>query len=207
MKLQFLASVFTGVALAIQAPTTSAAILTYEFAGALNDPFGTLPAGTPFTGSFSYDDSQPLNTPLTPYRGDYHYTSLSVTMGGVTVTDNGTGPMYVFDAPYPTDLWYLYTYAVAGTFGGLTLAPQGLMICLQDGTRAVFNSPALPGPCLALSDFPSGGGTFLQLESETQPGHLLNVRGNLTAFSMSSVVNDQTPPTIVGAVGNCHDGT
>ena len=94
----------------------------YNFSGTLNDPFGSLYVGTPFSGSFSYEDSQPLNMPHIPYRGDYGYTSLLVTINGVTVTDNGTGVINVYDhgAPgtyppggagettgYPTDLFHL----------------------------------------------------------------------------------------------------
>ncbi|MEK7677159.1 MAG: hypothetical protein AAB676_15130 [Verrucomicrobiota bacterium] len=72
--------------------------ITYYFAGALADPFGSLAAGTPFTGSFRYTVPQPnLQHGQPAYRGDYLYQSISLTFGSETVTDNGTGVINLYD--------------------------------------------------------------------------------------------------------------
>ncbi len=187
---------------AAQAPS----IITYYFAGTLNEPFGTLPTGTPFCGSFSYDGSQPTNTPWVPYRGDYHYTSVAVTVDGVIVTDDGTGVINVYDhgagyppdpvgdtSGYPTDLFHLYTFAVSGAFGGLTLTPgAGIQIVLQDVTGTVFSDPSILRPDVSVSDFTTGNATFLQLQAEAMIPpfpfpQLVFARGELTALSTSPV--------------------
>jgi len=181
--------------------TAHAALVTYNFAGTLNDPFGSLSVGTSFSGSFSYDDSQPLNTPTIPYRGHYGYTSLSVTFGSTTVIDSGTGVINVYDhgpdgsyppvfggeggtTGYPTDLFHLYTFSVSGTLGGLTLTPgAGLQVVLQDVSGGVFDDPSIPGANLTINDFTLGGATFLQLQALTSSGgfeQLVFARGGLS---------------------------
>ena len=57
-------SLFVSLLLTALIGTANAVPVTYYFSGALNDPFGNLVVGTLFNGSFSYDDSQPLNTPF-----------------------------------------------------------------------------------------------------------------------------------------------
>lgn len=167
---------------AIMVGTLSATSVTYFFSGTLNDPFGSLSAGTPFSGSFSYDSAQNLNTPLDPFRGDYLYTSLTVTIGESTVTDAGTGVMNVYDhgpagsyppdpigetTGYPTDLLAIYTFSLSGSLGGLTLAPgAGIQIVLQDVNGDVFDGPEIPGSDLTINDFTLGGATFLELQAD-----------------------------------------
>jgi len=186
--------------------TAHAALVTYDFSGTLNDPFGSLAVGTPFSGSFSYEDSQPLHTPGMPYRGDYGYTSVSVTIDGVTVTDNGTGVINIYDhgvpgsyppggagetTGYPTDLFHLYTFSVSGTFGGLTLAPgAGLQVVLQDVSGNVFNDPSIPGADLTINDFTMGNATFIQLNESFSPDPdytPATARGELSYLSASPV--------------------
>jgi len=185
--------------------TAHAAPVTYIFSGTLNDPFGSLSVGTPFIGSFSYDDSQPLNTPSSPWRGDYGYTSLSVTFGSTTVVDSGTGVINVYDhgpdgtyppmgmgetTGYPTDLFHLYTFSVSGTLGGLTLAPgAGLQLVLQDLSGSVFDFPSIPGANLTINDFTLGNATFLELREaySLDPFYWeASARGELTYLSSSS---------------------
>lgn len=197
---------FTYVLLHAFLGTAHAVPITYYFSGTLNDPFGSLIVGTPFSGSFSYDDSQPLNTPLTPYRGDYGYASVSVTINGVTVTDDGTGVINVYDhgpdgsyppagagetTGYPTDLFSLYTFSVSGTFGGLTLAPgAGLQVVLQDVSSNVFDDPSIPGANLSINDFTLGNATFLQLQEafSPDPGYMsATARGELSYLSATLV--------------------
>jgi hypothetical protein len=186
--------------------TAHAAPVTYDFSGNLNDPFGTLSVGTPFSGSFSYDDSQALNTTNVPFSGAYGYTSVSVTINGETVTDNGTGVINVYDhgpdgsypsggagetTGYPTDLFHLYTFSVSGTFGGLTLAPgAGLQVILQDVSGNVFNGPSILGAGLTINDFTLGNATFLQLQEacSADPGYMSAIaRGNLSDLSATAV--------------------
>jgi len=154
--------------------------ITYYFAGALADPFGSLAVGTPFTGWFSYAAAQPnLQHGQSPYRGDYLYQSISLTFGSTTVTDNGTGVINLYDhgtydyanldpfgnpMTYPTDLFHLYTFNVNGSLGGLTLAPgAGIQLVLQDETGTAWPSTALPGAGLTMANLTEGQATFIQL--------------------------------------------
>jgi hypothetical protein len=186
-------SLFVSLLLTALIGTANAVPVTYYFSGALNDPFGNLVVGTLFNGSFSYDDSQPLNTPFVSYRGDYEYTNLSVTFGSTTVSDNGTGVINVYNNPgYPTDLFHLYTFSLAGALGGLTLAQgAGLQVVLQDLTGTVFNNPSIPSPNLAFADFTPGNATFLQLQElfSPDPSHQsVSARGELSFISSTSPV-------------------
>jgi hypothetical protein len=137
-----------------------------------------------------------LNTPLVPYRGDYTYTSLSLTIGDTTVTDNGTGVINVYNHPgYPTDLFHLYTFGVTGAFGGLTLKPgAGIQVILEDAGGTALSSPALPSYDLTNADF--GGGAFIQLRSETGtfPYLSTNTRGYLTSLSGGTVPGQSPVP-------------
>ncbi len=75
--------------------------ITYYFAGELNDSFGSLSAGTPFCGSFTYDGSQTENLfpdPNAPYYGSFAYTEIELTMDGTTVSKAGyPGGLTVYD--------------------------------------------------------------------------------------------------------------
>lgn len=180
---------------------TMAAQTTYYFAGALDESFGTLPVGTPFCGSFRYDASQPTNTPVIPYRGDYNYKKVKVIVGGEAVMDHGPGAINVYDhgdgyppdpmgntTGYPTDLFHLYPFEIAGALGGITLTPgAGIQIVLQDEAGAVFSDPSVMAPGLNLSDF-TVNATFLQLQGAViMPPfpfpQIVSARGALTYLS------------------------
>jgi len=196
-------------------------MITYHFAGKLDDPFGSLPAGTLFTGSFSYAASQPnLNTEdFSAYRGDYLYHSISLTFGNITVADNGTGVINLYDhgtyegvdpngnpGTYPTDLFHLYTYNMNGSLGGLTLAPgAGIQLVLQDIAGVAWPSTALPGSGLTMANLSAGGATFIQLQS-TQIGlppntNTIIARGSLFPYITPDICsNGQCAPVC----GNAH---
>ncbi len=159
---------------------------TYSFSGTLNGPFGSLASGTPFSGTFTYDSTQALNTPFTN-RGDYLYLNFGVTILQHTVIDGGTGVINMYNNPgYPTDLFHLYTYNVFGSFGGITLEPgAGMQLVLQDNSGTVFNDLGILKPNLTLADFTTGNGTFLELRGLFAPDQLGEVplaRGQLTSL-------------------------
>ena len=176
--------------------TAKAGIITYDFAGTLQSSFGTLNAGTAFTGSFSYEGSQPLNNPVISFRGDYLYTSLSLTIGGTTVSDNGTGVINVYDHPgYPTDLFHVYPFALSGAFGGLTLNPgAGIQIILEDAGGTALSSLNLPSYNLTNADF--HGGAFIELQSAYSafPYSTVSTRGYLTSLSGGTVPGQAPVP-------------
>ena len=178
--------------------TADASLITYNFSGTLNDPFGSLSAGTLFSGSFSYEGSQPANF-------NYGYTNLSVTFGSNTVTDADTGVINVYDhrpdgSGYPTDLFHLYTFSVSGEFGGLTLEPRaGLQVVLQDLSGSVFDSPSLPGANLSINDFSFGNPTFLELRQKHPDAGFSQVtaRGALSYLSATPAVPEPASYVLV----------
>ncbi|MFA6097443.1 MAG: PxKF domain-containing protein [Candidatus Paceibacterota bacterium] len=186
----------------------------YYFEGTLDEPFGSLPAGAPFSGWASYYPGQPnLNKPfdangnpsnIPPYRGDYKYNYISLTLGGATVTDYGTGVINVYDhgtydysAPdrpntFPTDLFHLYTYDVHGSFGGLTLAPgAGIQLVLQDVTGTAWSGPVLPSG-LTLDNLTTGNATFIEIRSAYIDNQSVSARGFLSCRN-----HLPAPPTLL----------
>lgn len=203
MKINIIKVVLVGMFLAMTATVVRSAPVTYYFSGALQDAFGTLPVGTAFCGSFTYDDAQPLNTPSTAYRGDYTYTNFTVTFGTTTITDNGTGVINLYNNPYPTDMFHLYPFSLSGSLGGQTLAAgAGLEFILQDLTRTVWSTPAVLPSGLTLSNFtvnPGSHASFLQLRATSST--MLTARGELTQLSntpmLSCVPCVKAPPNMV----------
>ncbi len=167
--------------------TTGASLTTYAFSGTLDDPFGNLPAGTTFSGSFTYDSSQPMKVVFTG-RGDYVYENFAVTILGKTVADSGTGVINLYNNPgYPTDLFHLYTETVNGSFGGITLAPAaGLQLVLQNVQGNVFSDLGVLKPNLSLADFTTGNATFLELRGAADSGGSAgpSARGQLTSLQV-----------------------
>ena len=180
----------------------SAEELTYTFAGQLNNDFGTYPIGTSYTGYLIYDDTQNPLDPANLGRGDYSYRELSVSIGGETATDYGTGVVNIYnhniDNPsdensYPTDLMHVYAFAISGTLGGVDLAPgAGLQLVLQDSAGTVFNDLSIPKGDLSLSKFTLGDATHIQLQggfnAEDPLFETPMARGNLTSFMQETDV-------------------
>lgn len=166
-------------------------IIEYGFAGTLDEAFGTIPKGTPFSGTFSYIYSQKNLSAASPIsnRGDFKYSKITLTIGDKTITDLGTGVINLYDSgTYPTDLFALYTYNVLGNLGGVALAPSGLALVLQnlDGTAWSTNKK-LPGKDLSMSSFDGRAASFIQLVSDRIPGDerpsdRLIVRGSITSL-------------------------
>lgn len=188
-------------------------IVTYTFAGALDEPFGSLAAGTPFTGSFSYAVPQPDLGPGSPtYKGDYLGQSISLTFGGTTVSHTGLIVATLYDhgtydgmgpfgpQTYPTDLFHLYTINMSGSLGGLTLAPgAGIQIVLQDAAGTAWPSTALPGAGLTMADLTAGNATFIQLQQGIPPGYQGPFPPGFPALARGSLlpcVNLNAPPTV-----------
>ncbi|MDO9104849.1 MAG: hypothetical protein Q7U57_07790 [Methylovulum sp.] len=153
--------------------------IVYTFKGTLNDAFGTLPIGTPFTGTLTYPIQAINPNPANPtVRGDYISQSITLTMGGNTVSDSGAGIINVYDDTYPTDLFHFYnTSAVNGNLGGETLASgAGIQLALQDLSKTAWSSVALPGAGLTMGNLTAGNATFVELNNAN---HTANARGEL----------------------------
>jgi hypothetical protein len=181
MKIRFLPAV---ILFACLTGVTNAAltISTYNFSGILSDPFGNLPAGTSFQGSFTYDSGQPLNI-TDPNRGDYVYQNFAVTILG-QVANSGTGVINMYNNPgYPTDMFLLYTTDLNGSFGGIALTPgAGMQLVLQNVQGNVFSDLSVLKPNLSLADFTTGNATFLQLQGLLGSGDLEIARGQITSL-------------------------
>lgn len=171
--------------------------ITYYFGGTLNESFGSLVAGTPFTGLLNYSLNQPdldrRYSSNSLYRGQYHYNALSITIGGMTVTDNGTGNSYVYDygtydkntqGTYPADVFSVSTSNVSGNLGGLPLRPAaGIILDLSDYAGTVWSSTALPGAGLTMENLTAGNGTFIQLQGVlTENFPAVSARGSIYAL-------------------------
>jgi REJ domain/PKD domain len=189
------------------------ATITYSFGGTLNDPFGTLAVGTPFTGSFTYGYPQSyFNPDAEPYYGAYSYQSFSLTAGGTTVTvlgypggltiyDHGTYDLHDPNRPttYPTDLLILYTFPLSGSLGGLPVA--GAQVILEDGTGTAWSSPALPGAGLTLATLGGGSAnTFIQFNSTF-------VRGEPQPMARGNILPCAPPVALAGPDQTVAEGT
>lgn len=163
-----------------------ASIISYGFSGVLNDPFGSYAIGTPFSGSFSYEQFQSDQSPSLD-RGDYSYANISLTIGTDFVSDNGPGVINVYDNSfYPTDLFHLYPFSMSGTVGGQALAPgAGLQLVLQDVAGNAFSDASLPGSNLSMAEFSGNGATFIELR---------NIDGSQTARGWLSGTSSTAVP-------------
>lgn len=138
----------------------------YTFTGVLNEPFGTLSVGTPFSGSFSYNRLQKNSVMAIPpdpvLYGGYHYKTVSLTFGAETVSDNTSSiwDLKVFNDYPGRDSLDLSPLAMDGSLGGLTLNHSGgIYIRLADSTAKLWSTLALPGPELTMANFPSASST------------------------------------------------
>lgn len=148
-----------GLLAAFSAGAAQAATVSYSFAGVTSNHMGSIAAGTPFTGTFSYDSSVAGVT--TPYNSNIGiqtvfanaFSNLSMTIGGKTVTENAPGPVVLYHDPYPkasllglapgdslstTSAWHQLPLPSNGSFTGYT--PIGFSLQLIDLTSYAFGA-------------------------------------------------------------------
>jgi len=193
-----------------------AAPVTYTFSGTTQNAMninngsnvGSVPAGTPFTGSFTYDDAQ-TGTQVAYHggtHGTYSFTDMSLTVFGSTVSF-GPGIIDLFfhltlvpAVSYPTgDSFYVNFNAPSGA--SYPVAPGGLIngaafnwvqLALVDNTGTAFTSAALP----ATLNFSSFQSQFIEFNYGTA-GIALGAGNTSTIQPFSTLVNTAAvPPTI-----------
>ena len=194
--------------------TGQAASVTYNYSGVFNEQqfnalsqgyFGSIKFNTPFSVSLTYDNSQPTiirNVMQPNVGGPYQYISLSVTIGGKTVTDyNGSIGVYSKSLGYPTDL--LLAYGNGGdTIGGLSNSSFNL--ALQSLSGGVFPTPSLLGANLNVNNFTLGNASFLELNNfntNVFPPDFITVRGELSGSTLPTPT-----PSAVWMVGSALAG-
>ena len=168
--------------------------IKYEFTGTLYEPFWTVPAGTPFSGWFSYNRLQKNNVvsipPHTTRRGDYYYKEVSLTVGPYTVSSNTSynNNLQVLD-DYPSspgiDRLSLGTYDVTGSVGGLAILR--LYISLEDSTGMLWSSLGLPGPDLTMTKLTGGVSTtriwLLSKDEVSSPPRMISASGSIQTLT------------------------
>jgi PEP-CTERM motif len=163
------------VAMALLAMSTAgmahSAAVSYNFSGSTSRAMGGVAAGTPFTGTFSYNSS--VSGVTTPYFGGTEtlfanaYSALTLTIGGQTVTEGAPGTLALYDSVSPPNSIpvgdSLYTFdplngqgplPSSGSFTGLT--PNFIYLGFVDSSGTVFTGTSLPAG-LSLSSFNSNG--------------------------------------------------
>ena len=129
-------------------------------------PMGTLAAGTPFTGVFTYDPTASSSGDVPYYNGTQAiypagFSQLSMTIGAQTVTESAPGPISLFNNVQPPNSIpvgdSLYTFnplngqgpdPSSGSFAGLT--PNYIYLGFVDNTGQAFSSTQLPAALTAL---------------------------------------------------------
>ena len=150
--------------------TASAAVLSYSFAGTVDDPLAS--GYTIFTGSFNFESTTP-DSILNPSTAAYAHPGQN---WGVGLVFDGTDAVNVFGS-----LNILITNNVGGTDQFGVLAQQGsstVSITLVDFTQAAFSSDALPVAPLTLANF-----AFNTLSWEGPNGTL---DGTLTSLTLNA---------------------
>jgi len=194
MIIKIISTVLTFASLCFFSQGVFAATITYNFTGQLDDPFGVYSVGTPFSGTFTYDSSDPEQTPSTQ-RGDHFYLNVTLQIGSDNITDSIGGIINIYDNSfYPTDLFHMYTTSLVGVVGGLQLtAGAGYQIVLQDltGTALSVAPPSpdnaqLPGSNLTITNWSGGGATFIELQSMFN-NEFIMARGSITALTTAGL--------------------
>lgn len=159
------------------AGATHATIVSYSFDGVTSTGMGGVVAGTPFTGTFSYDSS--VIGVTTPYYNlgatqtlfANAYTTLTLTIGGSTVTAGVPGDIVIYNNSLldgalhgvaTGDSLWTSGYNVlpppsTGSFAGIN--PIGISFGLIDRTATAFNAGSGPislSPAISPSSFTSG---------------------------------------------------
>lgn len=179
-KLRAIATSLAAAALlAAAAASSEAAVITYEFSGTLDGAVGDVPAGTPFSGTFSYEQTESDQFPGVAVGGWYEYIDYQLIMGthslSAPYTDTADFINVLNDQPSgsgPRDRVDVRPSGMFGTVPGLD-AVYGMTMVLIDDSGTIFSDVSLPGAELTLTDFPgehriafsgnlTGGGSTLQ---------------------------------------------
>jgi hypothetical protein len=187
--------------------------VTYNFSGTTQSAMtvnngtniGTVPAGTPFSGSFTFDNAQPVNAVAFSggSHGTYSFSSMSLTVNGGTVSW-GPGAINVYyhltsnTSGYPIgDSLYVN---IPGSTGG-AIPPGGLIngaafnwifLGFVDNTGTAFQSAALPSNL----NFASFQSRFIEFNYGTT-GTPFGAGNTSTIQPLSTLVNTSAvPPTI-----------
>ena len=170
--------VLTGVSFGTVEPAM-ATRLTFVAQGTVdfvdNPLSGTFSLGDNFTVEFTFESLTPDSNP-SPNRGDYFnaITALSVTVGPYSATATGDGIITIFNNLGGEDQYRIdLTDPMAGpSVNGFDLSTQTALLQLRDPTGTAFTTDALPTSPPNPADFVSGG-TFLALQFEVDPEHLI----------------------------------
>ena len=177
-----------------------AAEVTYRFAGRLSDKWGTLPAGTSFSGYFKYTYPQKAHG-YGGYGAWYKFNKLGLTVGRRTILFD-RGYRFLGQALFPGEINYAGepSYGSFGitaddpkwiknrpTLGGI---PVGIGVWVQDdhqlagggGSLAVLKDTKLVGSGLKLEMFNS-----TRLIISDARNNSINIQSPLTYFSGSLV--------------------
>lgn len=150
-------------ALCLQPLAAQAAVVTYDFAGAISNPTSLtldIPLGMPFSGQFTINTAAPDILPGREWQGMYQQGfAFSVTLGGITYASPAAGRVEVINnwsGLVPTIDRYAVQVAditaTAPLANAFALLPDYASIWLDDTAASVFSTDALPSS-LSLSAF------------------------------------------------------
>lgn len=153
---------FAAIGIWISGHSLEANAITYHFTGntdvAITEGSHTIPIGTPFSGTFSYDLGQ-VGT-VTPFQGGtqsvFTFNFLTLTIAGQTVT-TGTGSLGLYNdvttspSGVPNgDSLFTFVPGIpnntpnpsSGSIDGIT--PNFIYLAFDDPTGTAFSGPGLP---------------------------------------------------------------
>jgi acetyltransferase-like isoleucine patch superfamily enzyme len=149
----------TFVLLAISMPAAAIAeVVKYEFAGTISGPIGTLPVGSAFQGSFTYDTTNPEIQGIgDPNFGLYKLNDFEVFFGSEFIRINcctiKIDNRSTFDQ-IATQSLSSVGVVEGGLLGGIDFSTAGQFdLTVADLTGTALSSDALPGTELTLSAF------------------------------------------------------
>jgi len=171
-----------------------AAEVTYRFAGRLSDKWGTLPAGTSFSGYFKYTYPQKAHG-YGGYGAWYNFNKLGLTVGRRTILFD-RGYRFLGQGLFPGETSYGFFGITADdpnwiknrpTLGGI---PVGIGVWVHDdhqlagggGSLAVLKDRKLVGSGLKLEMF-----NVTRLIISDARNNSINIQSPLTYFSGSMV--------------------
>ena len=153
--------------------TNLASSVTYYFSANLSEAIGTIPAGTSFTGFFSYDFPQALNVgsneDLPPTTGNYVPLNFGITIGSESVLfSNPNNYKYIhlynktertflngeWRGGWQTDTFHTYLQGAGQYLGGREVTD--LAIYLDDSGGTIFPNLELVGDTMRWADFDYG---------------------------------------------------